>query len=257
MIIGLSGKKQSGKNTSCNFLAGEVLRNKVILYEGGLVSYYKVNDFGELVVPSQVSEDSMADGVLDLQSLNPDFLNWAGEYVFPHVKVYSFAFWLKWISVNIFQVNPQCVYGNDEQKNGPTHISRSVLKDFKVRKKILADEPEFLSGREFLQFLGTDVMRKIYARVWCDSLMNTILAEQSELSLVCDVRFPDEAECIKSNGGKVVRLLRDVSGSEHESEIALDDYSDFDFVLDNKELTVQEMGAQLIEYVNTLGVLHL
>ena len=254
MIIGISGRKQSGKNSACNFIAGEILKTRDIVEGGGLISEYRINDFGELVVPAQVSETSVADGVLDLQLQDPAFVKWANEFVFPYTKIYSFAFFLKKIAVDVFGVTPHLIYGTDEQKNEFTHIDRAVLKRFGVKKKIGQDEPEFLTGREFLQFLGTEVFRKIWSPVWCKATMNMIVAEQSETALVCDVRFPEEVEIIKNNGGKVIRLLRSIDDSSHESEVALDKYEDFDLVIDNRELSLLELGEGILSYVRELEV---
>ena len=77
------------------------------------------------------------------------------------------------------------------------------------------------------------------------------------MAIVCDVRFPNEVEAIQKAGGKVLRLLRDVyeGQDQHSSETALDDYplEKFDWVLDNKELTVAEQNDavfQLLKEIN-------
>ena len=47
-ILGLSGRKQSGKNTVCNFLHG------MEMLSTGLITDFKFNDRGKLIVPSSI-----------------------------------------------------------------------------------------------------------------------------------------------------------------------------------------------------------
>lgn len=68
--------------------------------------------------------------------------------------------------------------------------------------------------------------------------------------IITDVRFPNEAQAIKDRGGVVIRVERDtpkvaalftrkdgstefITAKEHPSETALDNYKDFDYVIDN------------------------
>lgn len=52
--------------------------------------------------------------------------------------------------------------------------------------------------------------------------------------IITDVRFPNEAKAIKDRNGLIFRITRkDVSTSDHESEIALDNYTEFDCIIPN------------------------
>jgi len=101
-----------------------------------------------------------------------------------------------------------------------------------------------MTAREFMQFFGTDIMRKIYPNVWANACTNKILREGSDLAIIADVRFPNEIEAINKVGGKVLRLERDVHDDNHDSETALDvgnyNHSNFWHVLDNREMTIGE-----------------
>jgi hypothetical protein len=61
------------------------------------------------------------------------------------------------------------------------------------------------------------------------------LREQLPNWIVTDVRFPNEADAIKARGGLLVRVTR--KGHEftgkHPSEIALDDYDNFNITIEN------------------------
>lgn len=60
--------------------------------------------------------------------------------------------------------------------------------------------------------------------------------------LVTDVRFPNEATAIKERGGMLIRINRggDVTHGQHPSETALDDYAEWDVVIDNNG-TLEEL----------------
>lgn len=125
-----------------------------------------------------------------------------------------------------------------------------------------------LTPRLLLQLLGTDCGRKIiHPNIWVNALFADYKPSQEYLYqkdsakkliltypnwIITDVRFPNEAEAIKSRGGIVVRVNRpkpriitndvitDIIHNtknfgivEHESETALDNYKEFDYVFTN------------------------
>jgi hypothetical protein len=85
-----------------------------------------------------------------------------------------------------------------------------------------------VSGREFMQKFGTDLMRnKLQATipnlnlnnstVWV-RIMEKKLQNNHKNIVIGDGRFPDEIALIKKYGGIVVKINRCVCDSEHESE---------------------------------------
>lgn len=99
------------------------------------------------------------------------------------------------------------------------------------------DEFWGLSPRQIMQRLGTECLRSGFRDdVWVRSLYRYILDNpQFRAWVVSDVRFPNEAEAIKSWGGRVWRVERPgiEAVSEHVSETAMDDYDRFDHVIVN------------------------
>lgn len=101
----------------------------------------------------------------------------------------------------------------------------------------------------FLQVIGTDLFRdKVDQDFWVKRLHNDLVTAADALNkniahlkvVIPDVRFHNEAEAIKSWGGIVVRVDRDESlrrdagrDPNHPSETALDDFTDWDYILDN------------------------
>lgn len=101
------------------------------------------------------------------------------------------------------------------------------------------------SIREQLQFIGTDCVRKILGPdTWMNATFNAI--DFSKDYVITDVRFPNEADGIRKNGGLVYRVAREGIGpaNSHASETALDDYS-FDGVITNNG-TLNEFHDKVI-----------
>jgi hypothetical protein len=100
-----------------------------------------------------------------------------------------------------------------------------------------------MTAREFMQFLATEVMRKIYSDIWVNHTAKKILREGSELAIIADVRFPNEVEKILSLNGKVVKLKRQISEDKHESEIALDNFDETRFfrTIDNSNGSLEDL----------------
>lgn len=100
-----------------------------------------------------------------------------------------------------------------------------------------------ISGREFLQFYGTEAHRDIFGQgFWVENLFEKIgTAENVEdygwkwrLDLITDTRFENEAEAVRNAGGWNVRVNRPSveSGDTHASEKPLEDKW-IDYELDN------------------------
>lgn len=219
-IVGLSGKKQAGKNTVCNFLWGQYL-----VHTGQVENYHIDAQTGELCLDKEIDT--------------------------PYL-IYSFADYLKELCV-LFGLSPEMVYGTDEQKNQFTHIRWDnmpmyTIKDVPIPKKIYGGGNEFMTAREFMQVLGTDVCRRIYEPIWVESLMKRIAADQVEVAFICDVRYPNEIKAIEQNGGKVIRLTRAPFVDSHSGETCLDDYQ-FDLVVDNKDMDIPTQNYETFKLI--------
>jgi hypothetical protein len=243
-ILGLSGKKQSGKTTTANWIIGQQM------CAVDMVSYIKIDKKGRLVVPAVVNEE-LVEGVFDPLSPEPDVQALLARYVWPVVKLYSFADILKLSAMAIFGIEYEQVNGTDEQKNKPTKFRWDMFDKF-LLPKTKADAIEkglwnkYMTGRHILQVMGTDMFRSIYGDIWVDACLKNVHDEGTELAIITDCRFPNEVEGIQAAGGKVIRFLRApfAGGDQHESETALDDYEGFDYVFDNRELNISEQNEQ-------------
>lgn len=104
--------------------------------------------------------------------------------------------------------------------------------------------------RELLQRCGTEAGRKVLGEnVWVNAVMQE--REAFELTVITDVRFPNEAAAVLDRGGMVIRIKRpgvgprtDDNGDVHPSETALDDW-DFDAIVLN-DGTEEELREEVL-----------
>jgi len=222
-IIGISGRKQSGKNTVANIMGGKILKENLLIED------FDINNKGDLHVKTEDSNGKSGWGVLDLTRKDEEYVYYAEPNIWPLVKIYHFADYLKSICVDLFNLTPEQVYGTDDQKNTET--------------------PYGMSARDFLQYFGTDVMRGIKDTVWVDYTISQILKDESEISLIPDVRFPNEVDAIHNAGGLVIRLNRNTKGSTHVCESSLDyenyNWDNFDIIIDNSDYSIKELMSEI------------
>ncbi len=116
-----------------------------------------------------------------------------------------------------------------------------------------------MSVRELLQKTGTDAIRNgLHQDAWVNALWADY--QDGNKWIITDVRFPNEYDSIKEHGGIMIRLTRnDSSEDTHISETALDNYK-FDYVVDNEGLSLQEtynkvksVYEQIIQETNSKG----
>lgn len=228
-ILGISGKKQSGKNTFANYINGRVMLSECMVRD----FYVDVESKGDLVIETTNSLGELGWGVFDVTRKDPAFVEYAERELWPYVKLYSFADGLKSLCMDFFGLSFEQVHGTDEQKNTETNIYWRDMPTPNTRTR-----SKKMTARELMQYFGTDIMRHMHEPVHVNHALNKIKSEQSQFAIIPDVRFPNEVEAIQEAGGKVVRLTRVFSSEdEHPSETALDednfDWKNFDFILEN------------------------
>tara|TARA_B100001094_G_scaffold169510_1_gene163944 strand:+ start:3846 stop:4571 length:726 start_codon:yes stop_codon:yes gene_type:complete len=229
-IIGIAGRKQSGKNTVANYINGSILQSL------DMISDFEIGNNGELEIKTKDSSGTDGWGVFDVTRKDEEFISYAENSLFPYVKVYHFADPLKLMAIDFFDLEPQQVYGTDKDKNTSTPYTQNGWK-------------HKMTSREFLQYFGTEVMRKIKDTVWVDYTIKKIQQEQSSVAIIPDVRFPNEVDAIKKAGGVVIRLDRNIYDDQHVCETALDkdkyDWDNFDYIINNNDSSLSDLCKSL------------
>tara|TARA_Y100000114_G_scaffold157101_1_gene187080 strand:- start:1405 stop:2148 length:744 start_codon:yes stop_codon:yes gene_type:complete len=241
IILGISGRKQAGKNTAANILHG------IVLKDHDLINDWSIGPKGELIVETK---DSSGWGEFDITRKDSHFIEYAEHSMWPFVKLYSFADAVKWMCTDLLDIPYECVWGTDDQKNqSQQHLLWENMPGVTTKSGPM-------TAREFMQFFGTDIMRKIYAPIWTNNTIKRINTEQSQLAIVADVRFPNEVEAINNAGGTVIRLTRKLGDDDkHSSEIALDDYP-FTNYIDNSDGSIEELMVKVKNFYCNLKDSH-
>lgn len=251
-LLAFCGKARSGKDSSANYVVGNVMVASEIVDE------FYITENGELLVPAMVGEEIKLAG-LNLSSKDEGFIQFASRKLWPHVKTYAFADPLKEFCINVLGLTYEQCYGTTEDKNSLTNlkwenmpgvITQGVLENHNIKNGPLLDwvrvhERGLMTAREVLQYFGTDIVRKMYHNAWADACIRQIQAEESNFAIITDCRFVNEVEAVKKAGGRVIRLLRKISDDDHKSETELDSYTEYDYVIDNNNITLKEKDIEL------------
>ena len=117
---------------------------------------------------------------------------------------------------------------------------------------------EYMTGREVMEVIGTDIFRTIKEDIWVSRTIDIALKNNKALSIISDCRFPNEIEEIKNRGGKVIRLMRDPFNTKTLSESALDkdsyDWDNFDYIIDNRDMSLLDMSIKIQEVINDITI---
>lgn len=127
--------------------------------------------------------------------------------------------------------------------------------------------------RRALQWHGTEIRRSVddgyWVRITLGAAREAITRGEVDLVVITDVRFPSEVDAIHQAGGEVIRLqispeVRDArllardghlpppGAADHPSETALNDYTNFDYVVSN-DGTMEETLTQIFDYLDRRG----
>jgi len=136
----------------------------------------------------------------------------------------SFADRVRWV---LEKIDPLIHYG----PFGATRLSQLL-----VGRSWETVKQENHEVRRLLQELAMGARTYIDHSVWRDAVMFKAL-EQVRAGFnvaITDLRFPNEAEAIRGNGGRLIRIDRpEAPRLDHLSESALDDWAHWDAVITN------------------------
>jgi hypothetical protein len=147
--------------------------------------------------------------------------------IYPSAVNVKFAGRLKEIVAVLADVDVSNCHAREEKESMRIpHLGRRTLRE--IQQDI---------GMAFRQMYGEDVWVTI-------ALRNR---PKDQITIITDVRFPNEAAAIREAGGILIRVNRPMKREEqeHESETALDDYTQFDHVIENNG-TLDNLRAQVM-----------
>lgn len=214
IVIGFSGKKQSGKDT--------LLTNITPFLEGTVKKYSFADGLKNFLVdimglrPEQVwGTDEEKNSFTNYRWENfPEFMRWENG-----------GRWIDFGGKNLVNQVPLLERHLGNEDFLPEKLYWSVKKSKSIIPINL--KTGFMSGRELMQVFGTDICRRMFSQyIWVDATFRLILKEKVDYAIIPDLRFPSELQGVQSYKGLVVRLTRNIAqGDEHPSETALDDYN--------------------------------
>lgn len=107
-----------------------------------------------------------------------------------------------------------------------------------------------VTGREMLQFVGTEIGRKLYPNIWVDLLIDSL--NPNSQAIITDVRFPNEVEAIKAKGGIIIRKMEPIGYKpmEHESESYIKEL-DYNFMIPWFD-TMEELREYMKEFLSVI-----
>lgn len=250
MILGISGKKQSGKTTSGNFIISLFMANL------GISTKIHIDDHGDIIVSDLFGDENYA-GKFDISAnhnSNDYLINKAIELLNPNIKLYSFADPLKKdICINILGLTYDQCYGSDNSKNTLTELRWEDMPGYN------GNLTGNMTARQVMEYVGTGVFRKMKQDVWVSSVIKKIQNDKPKLAIITDCRFPDEIDAIKKNNGKVLRLTRSKYTSTYESETVLDedkyDWSKFDAIIRNDDMSIYDQCMAIKKTLQEVSLL--
>ncbi len=232
IVLGFSGKKQSGKDTLVNNISPLLVgTTKKYSFADGLKNFL-VDVMGLRHEQVWGTEEQKNTKTIYLWDKLPEYMRWenGGRWVeFSDTIEQQLPLFENTISSNKF--SPEKAYWD------LVHSGSSISP---IKLKTGA-----MTGRELMQVLGTDICRRMFSQyIWVNSTFKAIERDNVDFAVIPDLRFPSELQGIKNAGGLVIRLTRNTAnGDEHPSETALDDY-DWGSLNDNVLLVPDSLGIE-------------
>jgi len=216
LLLGISGKKGSGKDTAC----AQILAH--LLNASGSPLPYSVGRDGRLGYKEPGHPDYQR---LDWYSGGDDagvIQKWVDA------SVDCFARPIKEFCEHVLGLSHAQCWGTDAEKNSLTALRWDTLPPHLLNGVQYPPRTGLMTAREVMQVFGTDLMRSWKEDIWVDALLRRVQRSRERVVIVTDVRFEDELSGLASLSEAgwdtcIVRLLRNpYKNDEHASETALD-----------------------------------
>jgi len=246
MIIAINGKLQSGKSSSCKFITAEIMKSK------GLIADYAIEEDGSILVPAFKNNEWIY-GAINLESKESEFTDWARRYLWNEVKIFNFADPLKEDVCKYYGIDPKLVWGSQKDKDTKLSITWGDLKDYPLAHKEI--QTQRITVRDLLIIYGYYV-RSIDENAFVKACLSDIKQCNSKVSLIGDLRYPNEILKLKELNAKIIRLKRVVEDKDTPSEKEMDNVpdSEYDLVIP-KEANMTEKNILIKNKLYEWGII--
>lgn len=235
-ILAFTGYKQSGKDSSGSYINKLVHSSRIFSFAGPLK---------QMCVDILGVEERQVYGTDDDKNSIVPHLLWQ-NFPLPAWETDKGEIFIEDLDT---QFTPDVLRHNHD---GPPFAIRIERWQETKGRLLVGRKTGPMTARQVMQYYGSNIFRKQFSDVWVEATMRAIKKDGCGMAIITDARFPNEVEAVKGAGGKVIRLTRRVfENDNHISEISLDpdryDWSRFDSIINNKEMTLDEQRQAVVD----------
>ena len=255
MILGIAGKKGHGKDTVAKIIQGFDIWKKNLALQ---TEYPLSNTFVRAYVLNRVSIYVSSWEVKKFASKLKEIVSILTGFTVEELEKEEIKNTNLFLSYRLLnkKANTFEIFASMEDLVERLNHLRTVYLDVYSAEEVndlFVQETISVTPRLLLQTIGTDIVRAINPDIWIKSLFKDYTISDLALAkmrrkgfspissllvlpnwIISDVRFPNEVKAIKKKDGIIIRINRESDyNSTHSSEIALDNYEDFDYIIDN------------------------
>lgn len=148
-----------------------------------------------------------------------------------------------WVRVSFADALKQVLYDLRPLFDLDGHFSSDTCGDIAQNvdalgwEQVKAGEDTGYSAREYLQRLGTAVREHVSPTAWVDAAFRNM--RPGGRYVITDLRYPNEYEAVKEQGGQVWRITRPGFGpaNDHVSEVALDGHHFDHYIVNDQDVS--------------------
>lgn len=174
--------------------------------------------------PGEGKVETHVYGILGFKGVGKDYFAQTVKAINPDFKTISLATPLKEMAAKIFGLTQDDMYHpviKERLFDEPLDMDLFIEQMSEATGLAIQPQGKKATGpRQIMQYLGTEYVRRVKDSYWTDIVLDTIKNNPCSY-LVPDTRFLNEADALRSIGGKIIRINRIDQGSSsdlHPSE---------------------------------------
>jgi hypothetical protein len=248
--------KGAGKDTAANFILGLYMIYLNIVRkeqkDNNEVGGFSITNEGKLYITNLFGDTEYA-GIFDYERQSEYLDDFKREHLDKYIRIYSFADMLKKnVCMDLLGLSYEQCYGTNEQKNTLTKLKWENMPG-------ITDKTGQMTAREVLQYVGTELFRKMNPEIWASATIRKIQKDKPIVAVIKDVRFPNEVDAIHELNGVVLRLNRSPYKNEdsHSSENLLSeenyDWNNFNLIINNQDISIKDQNTLIYIGLSKFG----